>query len=446
MKEVIFVHAVDAEGPLYESVEAKFGRIEDLLKIKIKKKTSENLKKILNGKSNLSSKDTKKIQLMFSGHLTNYNDNWKKINTMMNEINSKKFRTQLVDSYNAPYKFTWHCLDHVNYKSNPRKRDLGHHKIFDYYKNQIKKNQSFNDDIQWHFHPMSTYREAHRCATSYFRSNEVYEILCRKIIDRNFFPSSFRAGFQAERPDSNWFLEQFIPFDITNMSIKNNSLLDKFVDFKNGRSGNWRNAPSDWSIYHPSHDDYQIPGQCRRWIGRALNVLNRIASIDQFEMDKAFDKANRENSRVLVAVATHDFRNLAYEARFLYKLIQNSSKKFKFVKFRFLTTTKAFQKVIWGNKKVVKNFKINIKFNKNPKKDYPNILIKTKSSEIFGPQPFLAIKTKSKRYIYDNLDFINSNTWGYAFFSDTLPLCDVDTIGIAANDKFGNTAVKVLKL
>ena len=38
MKEVIFVHAVDAEGPLYESVEAKFGRIEDLLKIKIKKK------------------------------------------------------------------------------------------------------------------------------------------------------------------------------------------------------------------------------------------------------------------------------------------------------------------------------------------------------------------------------------------------------------------------
>ena len=31
-KEVIFVHAVDTEGPLYESISAKFDRIEDARK------------------------------------------------------------------------------------------------------------------------------------------------------------------------------------------------------------------------------------------------------------------------------------------------------------------------------------------------------------------------------------------------------------------------------
>ena len=444
-KEVIFVHAVDTEGPLYEFISAKFDRIEDLLNIKIKNRSKENFKKILNGKSNLNSKDLKKIKLMFSDHLSNFNDNWKKIGNMMRTINSEKFRKKYVDSYDSPYKFTWHCLDHINYLSNPRRRALGHHKVFDYYFNQLKNNKKYEDDIQWHFHPMSTYREAHRCATSYFRSNEIYQILCRKIIDRNFFPSSFRAGFQAERPDSNWFLEQFIPFDITNMSVKNNKILDTFVDFKNGRSGNWRNAPSDWSIYHPSHDDYQKPGKCRRWIGRALNVLNRIASIDQSEMDRAFRKANKENSKVLVAVATHDFRNLIYEADYIYKIIKKSSLKFKSVKFRFLTTTKGFQRAIWGNKKVKKNFKIKVKLNKKPKNDYPNLIIKTEGGKIFGPQPFLAIKTKSKKYLYDNLDFIDKNTWGYAFFTDTLLMEDVDKIGLAANDIYGNTAINIMK-
>ena len=70
---------------------------------------------------------------------------------------------------------------------------------------------------------MSTYKEAHRCATSYVNSPELYQILCRRIIEKKWFPSVNRAGFWTERPDSNWFLEQWIPFDISNMSTENNT-------------------------------------------------------------------------------------------------------------------------------------------------------------------------------------------------------------------------------
>ena len=41
------------------------------------------------------------------------------------------------------------------------------------------------------------------------------------------------------------------------MSTHNNKDLDMSLDFKFGRSGDWRGAPKDWDIYHPSHDDYQ---------------------------------------------------------------------------------------------------------------------------------------------------------------------------------------------
>ena len=50
---------------------------------------------------------------------------------------------------------------------------------------------------------------------------------------------------------------------------------------------------------------------------------------------------------------------------------------------------------------------------------------------------------KSRKFIHDNLDIIKINDhWGYAFHGDTLPLDDVRAIGVACNDKFGNTFVK----
>ena len=79
---------------------------------------------------------------------------------------------------------------------------------------------------------MSTYKEAHRCATSYVNSPELYQILCRRIIEKKWFPSVNRAGFWAERPDSHLFLEQWIPFDISNMSTENSTEKDNSLDFK----------------------------------------------------------------------------------------------------------------------------------------------------------------------------------------------------------------------
>ena len=51
---------------------------------------------------------------------------------------------------------------------------------------------------------------------AYLNSNHIYEILARKIIERNWFPTVFRPGINTERPDSHWFLEQWIPFDFGN--------------------------------------------------------------------------------------------------------------------------------------------------------------------------------------------------------------------------------------
>jgi len=439
--EVVIIHAVDTEGPLFESLNAKFERLNELFGINDIDPTWENLDKLQKSELDLGGIESK-VRNVLSGHLLDYNDSYEKIDEMLTLLMSDDFRYKMPDSYGGGWKFTWHCLDHVGYDYNPRRRDIGYHNVFDHYRAWLKRFPEYGDNIQWHFHPMSTYSEAHRCATSYFRNDLVFQVLCRKIIERNWFPSAFRAGFQAERPDCHWFLEQWIPFDITNMAMEGSVDFEATVDFRLGRSGDWRRAPSDWSIYHPHHDDYQQPGQCRRWIGRALNVMNRIANINLDETKKAFEKASVEKSRVLLGVTGHDFRNLVTEVNYVRDLINQASNSYPNVKFRYTTVKEGFQRVIWGDRVDAEPLHLQIDLLERPKGDVPHIIIKTTQGKVFGPQPFLAIQTKSRRFFHDNLDMISNGCWGYAFHSDTLPIADVERLAVAANDKYGNTVIE----
>ena len=230
------------------------------------------------------------------------------------------------------------------------------------------------------------------------------------------------------------------------MALDDNKELDNTTDFKNGRSGNWRSAVSDWSIYNPSHDDYQIKGNCRRWIGRALNILNRIASIDESEMDKAFKRAD-QGLPTLLGLASHDFRNLETEVDYVRELINMTKSKYPDVKFKFCNSLDGFRNYLGYSETNIEPIKLKVVLNKNPKNDVPNISIKTIRGKVFGPQPFLAIQTKSNRFIHDNLDFsTNAGEWSYAFHEDTLPLEDISNIGVACNDKYGAQFIETINL
>jgi len=441
MKKIVYiVHAIDTEGPLYESLDATFERLNDIFDIEMKASYS-NLEKLRKKEIYLNGLEDIVSQTVDSSVLK-YNDSWDKIDFMHKKIMSNDFRTKLKDSFGNGWIYNWYCLDHVDFEINPRRRDIGYHNIHDRYLEFIDKYKSFDDDIQWHFHPMSTYKEAHRCASSYENSTHLHQVLSRRIIDRNFFPSSFRAGFQVERPDSHWFLEQWIPFDCSNMAIENWEDIDKQNDFKNGRSGDWRRAPSDWSIYHPDFYDYQKVGKCNRLIGRFLNINTRIANINQYEVDRAFERANNDKP-TLLGITNHDFRDIGEEVEYVQSLIKESLKKFPDVQFKYSNTKDAFNSVANKNKYE----KLELDVNLYKKNDTYYLEVKTIEGDVFGPQPYLAIKTRSGRYIHDNFDFgLDGKSWFYTFDFDTVHSDDIVSVGVAANNKYADTFLKVINV
>ena len=418
------VHLVDTEGPLSEPLNITFKRISEIFGLKIKP-TKQNLRKILNREIqlNLSKNKKEKFYKAFNKNTLGLKKNWKEINLENQTIFTRKFRNSYLDSFGQGWKINWNCVDHVNYASNPQNRALGYHKIFDYYKKKIL-NSKIKDSLYFHFHPIPINNVANATGNHYFsNSNNIFQILSRRIIERNWFPSVYRPGFHIENPDSHYFLEQFIPFDYANQSCDQfNSNLERFE--------NWENATREWIPYHPSHDDYKKKGNCRRWIARVLNVGTRLAVLNQKEVNKAFEQ-KKSGKNAILAFTNHDFRKMGDDFENVYKMLKFSSKKYN-LKFKFSDAKEAFQETF-----KLKNSKITFVLKFNGNKVYIN-----SNKKIFGPQPYLAIKTKKNEFFHENF-YIKKpfKKWIYTFDRHSVPLNDIHTFAFAANDSFGNTSI-----
>lgn len=436
MSKVYVVHCIDAEGPLYESLEATFERLKHIFHLDLKL-SKELLTRLQAGDVNLDGLE-KSVQKVLAPQLLNYNDTWDKVELMLYDALSQEFRDQYSDSKGNGWIYNWHCVDHVDFEVNPRRRDMGYHNIFDHYMHILKETNSDCDGMHYHFHPHPIVKNATLCATHWFApTNKLYQVLSRRIIDRKWFPCVNRPGFQVNRPDSNWFLEQFIPFDFASLALEPSPDDEHQFDFSAGRSGDWRRAPKTWVPYHPSHDDYQTPGNCRRWIIRCLNIGTRSYLLTEKEVRVAFQEA-QAGKPVVMSFADHDFRDIREDVRSVHEMLNKVSKDFIDVEFIYSEAVNAMRKAISLSSLPRCNLELNLETVDNG----AHILTVRTDTPTFGPQPYLAIKTVTQDYHHDNFDFqIPNNLWTYTFDNETLPIRAVESIGVATNNAYGVTTV-----
>ena len=437
MSRLFIVHCVDTEGPLNETLEVTFNRIYNITGKNITP-SKDMLEKIQNGEIDLNGKE-EIAKFIFSKRFLNYNRNWKDLDEMLDLITSEKYRSRYKDSYGTGWKYSWFIVDFADYTINPRDRIIGYHAILDHYKTYYERHNMSEDDFQWHAHPMSTYYEAHHCATCYINSPHIIQSLARNVIDRGFFPACFRPGFHTERPDSHWLLEQYIPYDYGNQAITLTDIDREQVELSDGRFGDWRRAPATWESYHPAHDDYQSKGNCNRVIFRCLNIGTRVRCINQNEVDKAFCRVN-DGEDTILAIVNHDFRHMEEDIDEVYEMIKKASYKYPNVKWINSTAYDAAKAVTNASGK-----KINIDCEVYQDRGREILHVKT-NIDTFGPQPFLTIKMCGGRYQFENFDFqVPKREWTYTFDEDSIRIEDVECIGVATNSLEGSGALCVIK-
>lgn len=419
---------------MYESLQATFERIRDVFELDLEpsKATLAKLQRQaipLGGKESL-------VANMVAQQRLQMNETWDQVDAMLDHITSIEFRQSVADSHDRGWIYNWFCLDHVGYTGlNPRRRDMGHHNIFDHYKSYLAENELSMDLVQWHYHPLPISKDANRSGTTFLNSGHIYEILARKVIDRTWFPAAFRPGFHTERPDSNFFLEQWIPFDFGNQST---STYQSQPDLSGSRFGDWRRAPKSWRPYRPSHDDYQVPGQCRRHIARCLNMEARLRELTQEDVRLAFVEAEQHGSSLL-AFTNHDFRDMAPEIKKVWALIESAQREFHGVGTKHVNAIEGFRRVLGLSPEHPPHFDLRLVRAKTS----ATLTVKS-SGAIFGPQPFLAIKTLGGDYVWENFDFDDASQWSYTFDYANVSVDQIESLGVAANTASGVTEVVVL--
>ena len=413
--KLFIVHCVDTEGPMHESLEATFGRLKTIFNIDLAA-SKDNLKKIQNQEIDLGV-NTKRASDIFNQHNLTYNDSWDKIDLMLDKIMKKEYRSQFKDSHGNGNIYNWHCLDNVGFTTNQRRRDLGFGNIFVHYQKKIQEHASL-DPIHWHFHPLSFTKDAHLSSTSYDNSYEIlHQIICRRLVDHNWFPIVNRAGFHAIRQDSSFFLEQWIPFDFSNQATYSNQ--NEQIDMN--RFGDWRRATKKWLPFHPSFDDYQLPGDMNRLTTKCLNIGTRLKLLTDEEIEYAFQDAV-ENESAILSFTNHDFRDMSNDIEDIYKRINKIHKKYQNVDTINSDAVTAIQNTFY-NKLDLQSPIIKIELKIISEHNLDKIIVTLKKGEVFGSQPYLAIKTNEGRYYHDN--FVERDypySWEYILDENTFKL------------------------
>jgi len=440
--KLYIVYSIDTEGPLHEPLEATFERLKVIFGLDIKP-TKQNLKKLQNREIDLEGKEAE-VAKVVDPHLLAYNDTWDKVDLMLDKIMTRDYRDKFLDSRGQGVVYNWHCVDHVGFITNERRRDIGYGNIFKHFKEKIDEHNA-RDKIHWHFHPLSYNKEAHIIATSYDNSMYIlHQIITRRVIDHDWFPTANRAGFHAIRQDSSLFLEQWIPFDFSNQSEYTPETLST-NDLKGGRLGDWRRAPKTWKPYHPSYDDYQREGGMNRYTSKCLNIGTRLRLLTDEEIIEAFKLAQSEGNAIL-SFTNHDFRDMEVDIDDIYQRIFNIAKDFEDVDMFNCDAVEAMQKYLYGESEAQGNaLRLEYQIIKN--EDDVQLIVTATNGMVFGTQPYLAMKSSDGRYFHDNFDeHEQDHSWSYIFDRSTLYFSQLSHLKIAANDKYGNMTVLTVGL
>ena len=135
-KTLLFVHTVDTEGPIIESIFDTFERLEDLFNIQLEP-SKDNLRKLQNQEINLAGIEDAVADCVSEKRL-GFIENLEQLDRMLDILFSETFRYNFQDSFGQPYRFSFFCLDHVGFHTNPRRRLLGYNTIVKHYVERLK--------------------------------------------------------------------------------------------------------------------------------------------------------------------------------------------------------------------------------------------------------------------------------------------------------------------
>jgi hypothetical protein len=369
-------------------------------------------------------------------------DSFTDSNAPVFQVMDPAWRGQFKDSFGQSIKFTWWMMGGNIYRDArnlnvPVANTMTLHLMKQYHGEAI---QRFGDELSLHYH---TYRWSDYNGTGVYYWNQArtfnesradFEFtLAQYLLEEGVFPVSFRSGWHFMDQDWQLYLNELIPY----------SFHDNFparVDWNTNAFGpiagaeDWSHAPSAFVPFHPSTNDYQLPGDSPGWNVRSI----KIQALAQTNLNQMFFEASSGVDQV-VCFWDHLPESFIANISRLGSLISSAASAYPTVRFRYSTAIEAMQR--WRGLTNEPTPKLTIT---EATQGSNLVLAITSSIAIFQQRPFVCFRDAFQQYsnITSACMSTGSNSWVVDLGSASNLLAKVS---VAVTDVAGNLVTQTLR-
>jgi hypothetical protein len=345
------------------------------------------------------------------------------------------YRQRFVDSYGQPLKMTWWMMA-GNIFRYARNTDVPLPNIMTMY--LMKKYHGDNvvangDELSLHYHTFfwSDYDGDGRWwwnqAHTFQECRDDFDVtLAQLLLEEQVFPVSFRSGWHYMDNDWQRYLNQLLPFSMHNdyptRGIDTTEPLDNMID--------WSQAPSQWVPYHPSEDNYQLPGHGAGWNVRSAHFSTTLA---RGYMEEIFAEAQRGVDQVACIWGHLPETDFLENIARIDSAAHAAAARYPGVTFRYCTAVEAMQRWLRTNDVRPPTLTVDIVGSGSDAR------LRIQSDEpLFQPQAVVAFKD-----VYEEYDLLPSRVLAANVWEVTLPAQRLAKVGLAVCDTVGNQTLFV---
>ncbi len=348
------------------------------------------------------------------------------------------FRSKMVDSYGTPLKMTWWMMagNTFRYGDNtdvPIPNSIVFYLMKKYHGENAK---IIGDELTLHYHTF-TWTDYNKDGIYYWNQALNYDdyiddfkyTLAQLLIDEDMFPVSFRSGWHFMENKWQNYLENILPFSLHNDYPHKRYTEEEPI----GNIYDWSQASSEFVPFHPSKDNYQLPGNLKGYDDRSIYM----ESMSQDLMNHIFEEARNGKDQVVCIWAHLPEDDFLYNIQRVDTIVQKSAKAYTDVKFRYCTAVEAMQRWLKTNDEQAPALTVNEETSGD--KIYYNL---STDEKIFQNYPFVAVKD-----VYENYNIIPCESTGENSWKTTVPVDkkSVAKVGFAVTDTVGNLTKKFIK-
>ncbi len=347
------------------------------------------------------------------------------------------YRNSMSDSYGTPMKLTWWMMagNTFRYADNtnvPVANSIIFHLMKQYHGESV---DVFGDELSLHYHNF-TWTDYDKDGKYWWNQalsftdyiDDFKYTLAQLLIDENIFPVSFRSGWHFM--DNYWqnYLEYVLPFSLHNAYPYKHTDTEEPLD----NLYDWSKATSEFIPFHPSAQNYQVPGNLNGFNVRSVYTK----SFSQSLSNTIFQKAANGNDQ-LVCIWSHlpetDFLDQLVRVD---SIIHLSASNHSDVNFEYCTGIEGYQKYLSATDNMPPEITITSEENGND--IYYTI---STNEKIFQITPFVAVKNTYEQYTVIPCQNTSENRW-----RTTTPIAKytVAKVGVAVTDKSGNLSTKFI--